>query len=277
MDAPRHRFAIDLPFDEFRVWSQRMRPMLEEARIEAPVIEVLEYVCTEMLNNVLDHSGGRAAEVALDWDAQSVVVEIGDDGRGIFASLRTALGAESDADAAMLLLKGKVTTDPDRHTGEGLFFSARVCEGFELQSGSTGLRLTGSTHPWSFETAEPPVQGTRLSFRVSRSAPSRLREVFDRFCPQPELQFSRTEVSVGLMQQAEGALVSRSQGKRLVMGLERFSAVTLDFTGVQGIRQGFADEVFRVWANAHPAIELDVVCAGEEVVRMLRHVGFDAA
>ena len=274
MNSLRHSFELDLPFDEFRVWSQRMLPLLAPAGIERPCLDVLEYVCTEMLNNVLDHSGAGRAGVALDWNVNNVLVHIADDGRGAFAGIREALALDSDADAAMLVLKGKVTTDPARHTGEGLFFSARVCEWFNLQSASTGLSLDGGGGPWAYEALNENVAGTRLRFRVSRTAPPKLREVFDKFCPQPELRFTRTVVSVALMQQSDGALVSRSQGKRLVLGLDRFTAVTFDFTGVSEIQQGFADEVFRVWAAAHPDIDLSVLGATEAITRSLRHVGF---
>jgi hypothetical protein len=49
-------------------------------------------------------------------------------------------------------------------------------------------------------------------------------------------------------------LVSRSQAKRLTMRFERFRHVILDFDGVSEIGQAFADEVFRVFQNAHPSI-----------------------
>jgi STAS-like domain of unknown function (DUF4325) len=276
MQSLRHSFELSLPFDEFRVWGQRMLPLLSQAGIERACLDVLEYVCTEMLNNVLDHSGAAKVGVGLDWNPSSVLVHIVDDGRGVFAGIRAALALDNDADAAMLVLKGKVTTDPARHTGEGLFFSARVCEWFNLQSGKTGLSLEGDDRPWAYDTPNDEVAGTRLRFRVSRIAPPTLAAVFDAFCPQPELRFTRTVVSVGLMQQADGALVSRSQGKRLVLGLDRFTAVTFDFTGVRDMQQGFADEVFRVWTAAHPDIKVSVLGIGPAVQRALGHVGFAA-
>lgn len=50
--------------------------------------------------------------------------------------------------------------------------------------------------------------------------------------------------------------VSRSEARRLLHNLDRFREVELDFEGVQGVGQGFADEVFRVWANDHPEVRL---------------------
>jgi STAS-like domain of unknown function (DUF4325) len=272
----RHQFEVPSPFDEFRVWSQRIRPLLVEADVQRGCLDVLEYVSTEMLNNVRDHAQAREARVALDWNPNSVVMHIEDSGRGVFTGIREALNMDSDADAALLLLKGKVTTDPAHHTGEGLFFAARVCDWFMLHSGALALSMGGPQAHWVYETPNESFVGTRLRFRVRRADPPALKSVFDRFCPQPELKFTRTEVSVGLMQQTDGALVSRSQGKRLVQGLDRFAAVHFDFSGVQSMQQGFADEVFRVWAAAHPGIALTVSAAGEGVVAMLKHVGASA-
>jgi hypothetical protein len=51
-------------------------------------------------------------------------------------------------------------------------------------------------------------------------------------------------------------LVSRSEAKRVARGLERFEEVVVDFTGVDGIGQGFADELFRVWQESHPGTQL---------------------
>jgi hypothetical protein len=85
---------------------------------------------------------------------------------------------------------------------------------------------------WMFETPNESVPGTRIRARVSRSEVPDMKRLFDRFCPKPDLRFTRTLVQVGLLRHADGELVSRSQGKRLVLGLDRFSSVTFDFAGV---------------------------------------------
>ena len=67
--------------------------------------------------------------------------------------------------------------------------------------------------------------------------------------------------------------VSRSEAKRLCANLEEFREVLLDFSQVEGIGQGFADEVFRVFSRAHPETKLRVQNANSAVCVMLRHVG----
>ncbi len=63
--------------------------------------------------------------------------------------------------------------------------------------------------------------------------------------------------------------MSRSEAKRLIHGLERFREVVLDFSGVDAVGQGFADEVFRVWAGAHPEVLLDPTNMNEAVAFMV--------
>ena len=71
------------------------------------------------------------------------------------------------------------------------------------------------------------------------------------------------------LQETETTLMSRSQAKRLVNGLERFSEVVLDFGGVDLVGQGFADEVFRVWAKQHAEVALIPTAMSEAVAFMV--------
>ncbi|MNC91933.1 hypothetical protein D3C83_82760 [compost metagenome] len=65
--------------------------------------------------------------------------------------------------------------------------------------------------------------------------------------------------------------VSRSEAKRLVANLDKFSEIVLDFRDVSSVGQGFADEVFRVFARRHPAIRILTENANPAVDAMLRH------
>ncbi len=73
-----------------------------------------------------------------------------------------------------------------------------------------------------------------------------------------------------LAQYGDDKLVSRSQAKRLIARFDRFKVVILDFEGVESLGQAFADEVFRVFGNRFPTIELSEVNANADVTRMIR-------
>ncbi|MCH5251914.1 MAG: STAS-like domain-containing protein [Lachnospiraceae bacterium] len=66
--------------------------------------------------------------------------------------------------------------------------------------------------------------------------------------------------------------VSRSQAKRLCNRLENFMEVELDFAEIEEIGQGFAHQIFCVFQNDHPGIELIPVNMSTEVEKMIYHV-----
>ncbi len=68
----------------------------------------------------------------------------------------------------------------------------------------------------------------------------------------------------------EGKPVTRSEAKRLMQCASQFRCVVLNFAEVGSIGQAFADEIFRVFANAHPDVELIATNAVPEVQQMIR-------
>jgi hypothetical protein len=75
-----------------------------------------------------------------------------------------------------------------------------------------------------------------------------------------------------LAQYGNEKLVSRSQAKRLLERVDRFKIVIFDFRGVDTIGQAFADEVFRVFKNQHPDMEIYPINANELVMQMITRV-----
>jgi hypothetical protein len=73
----------------------------------------------------------------------------------------------------------------------------------------------------------------------------RLEDVFAAYTDPATLEFLRTRATIKLATLGV-VLVSRSEAKRLVLRLTEFRHVTLDFSGVEVVGQGFCDEVFRV-------------------------------
>ena len=91
------------------------------------------------------------------------------------------------------------------------------------------------------------------SLRAGPRASLTPKEVFERY--SHDFEFDTSRVVVKLFERG-GEFVSRSEAKRVVAGLERFREVVVDFHRVESVGQGFADEIFRVWARAHPDTKL---------------------
>ena len=62
------------------------------------------------------------------------VVRDFDNGIGIFTKVQNTLGLSEKRYAILELAKGKFTSDPDSHTGEGIFFSSKAADEFVILS-----------------------------------------------------------------------------------------------------------------------------------------------
>ncbi len=82
-------------------------------------------------------------------------------------------------------------------------------------------------------------------------------------------RFNRTQIPVIVARVMDEGLVSRSAARRLLSRLEGFDEVVLDFAGVKTVGQAFADEIFRVYANAHPGRQLFALNTVKAVKRMV--------
>lgn len=261
-------FPISPTLKEDVVWSTSVAPFL----VDLPQVAraICYYGFTEILNNAVDHSVGKEVKVSLVTNPIQTDLMIHDDGVGIFRKIREALGLEDEGYAILELAKGKLTTDPARHTGEGLFFTTRAFDRFSIAAGKLFFHHEAEGGDWQVEDIKE-TKGTIVRMMLDNFTDRTMKELFDRFSAQDgTYRFSVTHVPVSLAQLGTENLISRSQGKRLVARFERFEKVMLDFSGVSEIGQAFADEVFRVFPLTHPATELSVSDASPDVLAMIQ-------
>ena len=179
------------------------------------------------------------------------------DGVGVFRRVCTDFGFPTPQDAIVQLEKGKLTSDPERHSGEGLFFSSKAVARFRLESQGTAWIVDNIVRDSAVGESDVH-RGTRVVLDVVRAHTPRLEDIFRAYTDPDTLRFTKTRTAVRLGALGT-ALMSRSEAKRIVTGLTKFQHVTLDFSGVDVVGQGFCDEVFRVFARTHPEITLEPV------------------
>lgn len=214
--------------------------------------EIFNYAFTEMVNNAIDHSRGATIEIRVACEQTGFNLVIEDDGIGAFESVRQATGLLGLTESAAEVTKGKVTSMPKRHTGEGLFFTSRVADRFSLTS--NGLEWVRDNYVDDTVIRQCELtSGTRVELDVEAPPRTTLQQVFE--AHQDGFQFAKTRTVVKLFGLGKD-FVSRSEARRLLNGLEAFREVVVDFRDVDGVGQGFTDEVFRVWANRHPEVLL---------------------
>ena len=245
---------------------QEMRPGLLGANPNLKPI--LNYAFTEMLNNAIDHSQGEAATVRWFEEPGMIAFEIEDDGVGAFRKVRESRDLKNEFEAIGEISKGKQTTAPEAHSGMGIFFTSRLVNKFTLSSGQLTWTVDASVQDEAVGWLETERLGTLVRCEVGLETTLTPKAVFDRFSDPETFAFSKSAVRISLFRESE-TFVSRSEAKRVASRLEDFEVVEVDFSAVEQVGQGFVDELFRVWANAHPNTRLIPVNANPAVLAMI--------
>ena len=270
-DLRKHKslFPLTDEFTEDGVWRDHYSFVFDG--LPENIVDICHYGFTEMVNNVIDHSGGEHVYISAVRDKEKITIVVIDDGEGIFKKIKRLCNLSDERQALFELSKGKLTTDPDNHTGEGIFFTSRVFDEFEIDS--KGVRFSHddkSEYDFILQTEFSENEaGTAVLMCIKQNSKRKINDVFDEYAQPDEFLFNKTVIPVRLAQYGNEKLISRSQAKRLLIRVERFHNVIFDFEGVSVIGQAFADEIFRVYAKNHPDIILLPVNMELDVQKMV--------
>lgn len=222
------------------------------------VKSILFFAFSEMLNNAIDHSRSKKINITITTSDQSIIFFIRDNGIGVFRNVMKNKKLEDERSAVQDILKGKTTTMPQLHSGEGIFFTSKIADYFALDSYGYQLIIDNEKDDIFLNTEIPQLKGTKVTFSIDMKTPKHLNDIFKTYTNQSEESdygFDKTEIRVQLYAQG-GIYISRSQARRIVSGLEKFSIIVMDYKDVPTVGQAFADEVYRVFQNRHPDIVL---------------------
>lgn len=258
--------------EEDVIWRKDILPLLSD--LQENVKRIAQYCFTEMVNNAIDHSNADNLKVNLKLNALNIEIWVVDNGVGIFNKIQHDLGLADPKHSILELAKGKFTSDLKRHSGEGIFFTSRLCNKFIILSDS--LFFSGHHEDDRLVENSNFVSGTAVSMVIEKNSNLNISDIFNEYAdPDKQPGFYKTCIPVKLMQYEGEILLSRSQAKRLISRFDKFLEVVLDFQGVTEIGQAFADEVFRVFRNTHPNVHLIPVHCSPTVQRMIAYISAD--
>jgi anti-sigma regulatory factor (Ser/Thr protein kinase)/biotin operon repressor len=252
--------------EEDKVWRQYIYPLLEN--LPENILQICQYGFTEMANNAIEHSEGTKVILHVERTYKFIHIRILDNGIGIFKKIQKKFSLDDQMHAILELSKGKLTSDPAHHTGEGIFFTSRMFDDFSILSDKLFFShdIDGD---WLLEDKETEFHGTVIAMTIFTKSSRTTKQVFDQFTVDGDYGFSRTHVPVFLAIYGNENLVSRSQARRVLTRFERFREIDLDFDNVEIIGQAFADEIFRVFQLKHPDINLTYHNANKQVEDMI--------
>ncbi|MGB2705811.1 MAG: DUF4325 domain-containing protein [Candidatus Omnitrophota bacterium] len=229
--------------------------------------DILGYAFSEMLNNAIEHSRSSDIRITMQKDRENITFHVIDKGVGIFNNIMQKKNLHNEMEAIQDLLKGKETTAPEIHSGEGIFFTSKAADTLMIQSSHKKLFFNNLVRDIFIKDIKNTL-GTKITFSIGMASKKRLDNIFKQYTDE-SFEFSKTEVNVRLYKTGT-EYISRSQARRILSGLSKFKRVLLDFRGVKTVGQGFADEIFRVWKSQHPGVSITVQNANENIQFMLQ-------
>lgn len=232
------------------------------------IYHIWAYAVSEMVNNVIDHSDAENMWISVEQDYLKTGILIADDGVGIFEKIKNHFSLSSLDEAICELFKGKLTTDKENHSGEGIFFTSKMMDAF-LISSSGKTFTTSKYNDESIIDLGLAERGTSVYMTLSNFTSREAREVFDEYS---DVDGGFTTTVIPIKRIFDTAPVSRSQAKRVCNRLDEFEEIILDFDEVSWMGQGFAHQMFVVYKNAHPNITITPINMNESVESMYKHV-----
>ncbi|MDD2758630.1 MAG: DUF4325 domain-containing protein [Patescibacteria group bacterium] len=233
------------------------------------IFNVIKWAFLEILNNAIDHSGSDKIRVFMNRKKEEVSFAVDDRGVGIFENIKKKFGLPDSISAIQELIKGKQTTDPEKHTGIGIFFTSKMVDSMFISSGDKELNFIRALDDVFVSNKKVSQKGTQVFCFINLSNDINTKELFDKYTTAGTYEFSKTRVWIKLFN-INKSFISRSEARRVVVGLEKFQSIVLDFKDVETVGQGFADEIFRVWHNSYPDKKIDYVNANENVEAMIK-------
>lgn len=268
------KFLKNINLEEHRVLDDIENRFPLILKLDENIRSIFTYAFSEMLNNAIEHSQSCNIDVDVKMASEKLSFHVVDYGIGVFRNVMQKRRLNSELEAIQDLLKGKTTTQPKAHSGEGIFFTSKVADIFILDSFGVQLIINNRIGDIFVNKTKRIKKGTSVTFEIDITSEKHLNDIFKKYTDTTEkgdYGFDKTEIKVKLY--TIGSVhVSRSQARRVLTNLEQFKSIIFDFDKVPMIGQSFADEIFRVFPNKYPNIKLQAINTNEAVKFMIDRV-----
>jgi anti-sigma regulatory factor (Ser/Thr protein kinase) len=233
---------------EYVVFEEVRKRLQLDARLNRNCLVIFDYAFTEMLNNAIDHSQSRKVWINVEIDHANITFIIKDLGIGAIESIKRGFEISDDFLALEHLFKGKQTTAIEAHSGQGIFFTSKAVDIYKIAASNMEFTID-NTRADEFLKDIRQRKGTTVTCKIKINTRRKIKEVFDKYTGD-DYEFNRNIVKINLSKHKR--LMSRSEAKRLLLGLDEYAVLDFNFQNVDEVGQGFCDEIFRVYATRNP-------------------------
>ena len=225
----------------------RKRMQLDD-KLNKNCLTIFDYAFTEMLNNAIDHSQSKKVWINVDIDHTDITFIIKDLGIGAIENIKQGFKISDNFLALEHLFKGKQTTAKEGHSGQGIFFTSKVVDIYKIAASRMEFTIDNKEAD-EFLKDIRQRKGTTVTCKIKKNTRRKIKGIFDKYTDD-DYEFNQNIVKINLSKYER--LMSRSEAKRLLLGLDDYAVLDFNFQNVGEVGQGFCDEIFRVYANKYP-------------------------
>jgi len=250
---------------EHVVFEEVRKRLQLDTRLNKNCLIIFDYAFTEMLNNAIDHSHSKKVWINVEIDHANITFIIKDLGIGAIESIKRGFEISDDFLALEHLFKGKQTTAIEAHSGQGIFFTSKAVDTYKIAASNMEFTID-NIRVDEFLKDIRQRKGTTVTCKIKVNTRRKIKEVFDKYTGD-DYEFNQNIVKINLSKHKR--LMSRSEAKRLLLGLDEYAVLDFNFQNVDEVGQGFCDEIFRVYASRNPGKILSYHGASDVVRYMI--------
>jgi len=230
------------------VFEEIRKRMQLDNKLNKNALTIFDYAFTEMLNNAIDHSQSKKVWINVEIDHTDIAFIIKDLGIGAIESIKQHFKIDDNFLALEHLFKGKQTTAKDAHSGQGIFFTSKAVDIYKISTSGMEFTIDNKRADELLKDVRQK-KGTTVTCIIKKNTRRKIKDVFDKYTGD-DYEFNQNIVKINLSKYER--LMSRSEAKRLLLGLDEYEVLDFNFQNVGEVGQGFCDEIFRVYANKYP-------------------------
>lgn len=260
-------FHVSPELNETTIWKDYLEANLRIFRLN--VADICQFGFLQVVSNALIHAQAKSITIGYWFSGNQISLTIEDDGIGLFKKIAQSAGLRNERESILRLAKGRFSSWPDQHNGEGLFFCAKMFDECTISSNGISFHQFG-TKDWYVDFLNTDSKkGTSVCLSLNIGTTRTLAETLEQYISMETGKVTRTHIHVKTAELTESAYVSRAQAQEILFDLEGFKHIVLDFKNVRTVGQSFVDEIFRVYQTKHPDTEIEFINENENVRFMI--------
>ncbi|MDD4354084.1 MAG: hypothetical protein PHN56_06545, partial [Candidatus Nanoarchaeia archaeon] len=228
------KILINKKLEEHKIFNDIEKQFFPIKDMSENIKSIFEYSFSEMLNNAIEHSESKKIKIFVSLNSNILSFVVDDFGIGVFRNIMRKKGLKNEIEAIQDLLKGKTTTSPKLHSGEGIFFTSKVGDELILDSYGYQFIVNNLINDVFVKEVKGQKQGTKVTFRINIDDKHHLNDIFKKYTnigEDSDYGFDKTEIMVKLYT-IGGIHISRSQARRVLSGLDKFKIIIMDYDKV---------------------------------------------